>query len=191
MHFLSIFAWTHHKNRSTQFYYNRLHLLNYSNFFWVFRNWTPGQKVFFITIYNRNNYSNDCLEVKRQLHFSFRIKFSSKKIILEMFLVILTLFIFLSIFETVNLNNVGTKTNLTPTNIISSYTSSLITQQNAKDPSRYHDVTMFRLERTPGSEVYKEILSVVLKKNQGNSVYSQTSLAPIPPFHHFTSLLPT
>lgn len=64
-------------------------------------------------------------------------------------------------------------------NSIPTYISSLINQQNAKDPSRNHDVAMFRLERTADGRIFQETISEILKHNSNNPVYSHTSLEPI------------
>lgn len=66
--------------------------------------------------------------------------------------------------------------------LVPRYVSSLITQQNALDPSRYHDVVMLRLERTPGSSLFDDISEEILKNNPNYPMFTHTSMGPIPPF---------
>lgn len=50
------------------------------------------------------------------------------------------------------------------------YISSLIRSANENDPSRYHDVALIRLEIETQSEIFFEILEVIMKQNPENSV---------------------
>lgn len=69
------------------------------------------------------------------------------------------------------------------------YVSSLIAYQNAEDPTRNHDVTLFWLQKTTDSSIFEEILREVLKSNPNNPVYAHTLLDPVPPFKiHATSI---
>lgn len=62
------------------------------------------------------------------------------------------------------------------------YISSLISQVNEKDPTKRHDITLFRLEKNPESSLHEEVFGEILKNNPDNPVYSHMSSNPISPF---------
>lgn len=59
------------------------------------------------------------------------------------------------------------------------YISSLIGEQNLKDPTRYHDVVLFRMEIASKSEIYRDILQVIIEENPDSPVLVHDSFQEI------------
>lgn len=71
--------------------------------------------------------------------------------------------------------------------VIPQYISTLIRSATDQDSSRNHDVVIIRLEKNASNDVFRDIVTEILKVNVYNSVYAQEGSEQIQAFRVHTA----